>query len=493
MDKIIFSKCSLERKECYKIITKITQHKGSKKVYKSAVNDEANDHINRMSTFYENHKQINGIKFAPCNKIKNGIVEFDFIEGDNLQALIENHFTERNYDAVVLDFKRMKDLIFQQGKIEKFLLSKEFIDIFGDIEINGDCLAIKNADIDMLAENIILSKDVDCIIDYEWNFPFLIPIKYILYRSLFYNSVYNRMPQTYKDMIMKLYEISSDELDVFWSMEMNFQNHVSGVSLEELYNKMGQKISLLTTDLKTTSINKISIYDEHSSLLYSKDTVDNDICIHYVAKNNKLLIRLCDDKCVIKIKEIKAQGNKKFSISSNAILNIMDDYYFGKEPEIILSSEAPLEYDISYSIMHKGNPYIAKLAESLKELNDRRLQVEDLLKQRDGLAEKLEEIKIEYLKLGDERGDLERQLLKLGDERGDLECQLLKLGDERGDLERQLLKLGDERGDLQHQLARMSSEKEELNRQLNVSQDKLEQIRQGKGWRMYSYINKLQE
>lgn len=493
MDKVIFSKCSLERKDCYKIITKITQNKDSKKVYKSAVNDHANDHINQMSAFYETHKQISGIKFAPCNKIKNGIVEFDFIEGDSLQALIENHFTECNYDAVVLDFKRMKDLLLQQGKIEKFQLSQEFIDIFGNVEINENFLAIKDADIDMLAENIILSKEADCIIDYEWNFPFLIPIKYILYRCLFYNSVYNGLPQSYKDMIMELYEISSDELDVFLNMEMNFQNHVSGVSLEELYNKMGQKIALITADLKTTFINKVSIYDENASVLWSKATVDNDICMHYVAKNNKLSLRLCDDTCVIKIKSIKADGNKKFSMRNNAILNINDDYYFGKEPEINLISEEPLAYDISYSIMHKGNSYIVELAKSLKELNDKRLQVEDLTKQRDNLLEELEKIKTQYLKLGDERGEYERQVLKLGDERGELERQLLKLGDERGELERQLLKLGDERSNLEHQLAVLNSIKEEINRELNDSCEKLERIRKGKGWKVFSYINKLRE
>ena len=484
MDKIIFSKCSLERKECYKIITKITQNRDTKKVYKSAVNDKANDHINRMVKFCENHSQDKGIRFAPCNKVKNGVVQFDYVEGDSLQALIENHFIDHDYEAVILDFKRMKDLILQQGEIEKFQISQEFVDVFGNVEIDMDCLAIKNADIDMIAENIILTGNAECVIDYEWNFPFLIPIKYILYRSLFYNSVYTRLPQMYKDKIMEIYEISSDETDVFMDLEMNFQNHVSGVSLDQLYSKMGKQLALITTDLKTTTLNKFSIYDEEAKLLYSKETVDNDICIHYMSENNKLLLKLCDDTCVIKIKSIRTQGNKKFAMTSNEILRIMDDYYFGKDPEIVLLSDEPLEYDIEYMIMHKGNPYITELAESLKELNDRRLQVEDLLNQRDDLINELGKMKKEYLELGDERGELEKQLLKLGDERGGLERQLLKLGDERGELERQLLKLGDERGELEKQLAVMRTEKEEVS-------SKLEQVRQGKGWKMYSYINKL--
>ena len=499
MDKIIFSKCSLERKECYKIITKITQNRDTKKVYKSAVNDKANDHINRMVKFYENHSQDKGIRFAPCNKVKNGVVEFDYVEGDSLQSSIENHFTNHDYEAVILDFKRMKDLILQQGEIEKFQISQEFVDVFGNVEIDMDCLAIKNADIDMIAENIILTDNAECVIDYEWNFPFLIPIKYILYRSLFYNSVYARLSQMYKDKIMGIYEISSEEMDVFMNLEMNFQNHVSGVSLEQLYSKMGKQLALITTDLKTTTLNKISIYDEEAKLLYSKETVDNDICIHYMAENNKLLLKLCDDTCVIKIKSIRTHGNKKFSMTSNEILKIMDDYYFGKDAEIVLLSDQALEYDIEYVIMHKGNPYITELAESLKELNDRRLQVEDLLNQRDNLINELKKIKNEYLELGDERGELERQLLNLGDERGELEKQLLKLGDERGGLERQLLKLGDERGELERQLLELGDERGKLENQLVMLRSekeevssKLEQVRQGKGWKMYSYINKLQ-
>ena len=54
MSKTIYAKCSVERKEEYKIITRIYEENGKLAVEKSAVGEKATVHVEKMADFAKN-------------------------------------------------------------------------------------------------------------------------------------------------------------------------------------------------------------------------------------------------------------------------------------------------------------------------------------------------------------------------------------------------------------------------------------------------------
>ena len=66
----------------------------------------------------------------------------------------------------------------------RFRLAQKFEQIFGTHPELESFEAAANLNIDMSASNIIMAEYI-YIVDYEWTFNFDIPLKYIVYRSIF--------------------------------------------------------------------------------------------------------------------------------------------------------------------------------------------------------------------------------------------------------------------------------------------------------------------
>ena len=98
------------------------------------------------------------------------------------------------------EIRRLKNIIMDVKSIESFQITEEFRTVFGQIPQpeqteNGakeepvDPLmmlegyqAVRNVNMDMVAANIIFANKT-YILDYEWNFDFAIPLKYILFKT----------------------------------------------------------------------------------------------------------------------------------------------------------------------------------------------------------------------------------------------------------------------------------------------------------------------
>ena len=113
MERTIYSKYSNERAERFRIRTDIvTDEAGEKKVYKYACTIQAGDHIRRQE---ELGKQLDAayagsrIAFCPCTTedVPEGCRSVSpFVQGDNLQHLMEQAVAAGDWETVEDVYKR---------------------------------------------------------------------------------------------------------------------------------------------------------------------------------------------------------------------------------------------------------------------------------------------------------------------------------------------------------------------------------------------------
>ncbi len=207
----LFAKYSNERTENYRVCTVIGRTaEGELTVHKSALSTHANPHIDKMKGSFEilSEQFANtGLKPVNCELIKGrergmllaGVaskakdsVKFDYISGitleDHLKEL-ENDGKYSRMEAVILEYcSRLNSC----SGISEFKRSAKFDEIFGRRDFKKKYLALSPCNYDMIFSNIVLDEAEReegewTMLDYEWVWDFSVPIKFIIYRALFYH------------------------------------------------------------------------------------------------------------------------------------------------------------------------------------------------------------------------------------------------------------------------------------------------------------------
>ncbi len=184
--KVIYSRSAQGRKRQYQILTKIVLVDGKKYVIKEAACAEAKKHVE--NTFH-NETMIGTVygDYLLRGQWVDGKLFTPFIEGETLGSRLRRYLLEKAEEEKIRDLLRQwRELIIgSKSNICKFAFSKEFEEVFGvagDLE-GTDATVISN--FDCSAENIFFQQnDRIKIIDYEWVFPFCIPIEMSFYRVL---------------------------------------------------------------------------------------------------------------------------------------------------------------------------------------------------------------------------------------------------------------------------------------------------------------------
>lgn len=256
-----FAKCSVEREDEYKIITRIFEENGKKLVEKCAVNKKSNAHVNRMAELAKTNPYLTeNVCLVPCEAVADGVVRFPYIEGQRLDKVIDEAVKQGRLEDAWNEIRRLKEIIMNVSGKEVFHVNEEFRTVFGQLpqpeegdkqEEPVDPLAVlegyeavKHINMDMVAANIILADKI-YILDYEWNFDFAIPLKYILFRSILFNGTLNVMPEEQRKTLMEIIEITDEEWQLFWQMEVSWQHFVTGTSLTDLYPDMPSKYTIV--------------------------------------------------------------------------------------------------------------------------------------------------------------------------------------------------------------------------------------------------------
>lgn len=227
-----------------------------KKVRKLAVYPEGNAHVLHIAEAYEklcSQYQDTGIRFNRC-RIAGGagkaVLEFEFIQGEALQAQVEQAIAAHDMKKVFDILRRMVQYIRNGKRKQPFVLTEEFTRVFGGIPGKA-VLALEGAecgavsDIDLILSNIIVDKQGTWhVIDYEWTFFFPIPLNFIIYRTLFFLNHENEGHEELSmERLLKSVGITKQEAAVYAQMEEGFQQFTAGalVPYREMVNLMERR------------------------------------------------------------------------------------------------------------------------------------------------------------------------------------------------------------------------------------------------------------
>lgn len=236
--EIEYVKYNRTRRECFQIKTVIRGNGKRRLVEKSALDMEGTPHIWSLGTNYTSlSMQYTGVKFVePAMSEDRCRVQFPYVEGKTWAQVLGEEIQEGK--APVRTIQKAMDQVLEVKTTSRvhFRLTPEFTEVFGDdknisweIFEGQECLEISN--IDALFENILLTENGMYCLDYEWVFPFPIPVRFIEYRILFYfyrqyHSILTACSSV-EEWLLK-FEISREEQQIFRKMEISFQQYVHG-------------------------------------------------------------------------------------------------------------------------------------------------------------------------------------------------------------------------------------------------------------------------
>lgn len=245
--EIQYVKYNRTRRECFQIKTVIKGDSRNRIVEKSALDMEGTPHIWSLGTSYTSlsmqHTQVKFVK--PVMSEDRCVVEFPFVVGKTWAQKLGEEIQEGK--ALVRTIQKAMDQVLEVKNTSKapFVLTPEFLEVFGgtggkqaseeqklqfqELFAGQECLEISN--IDALFENILLTDRGMFCLDYEWVFPFPVPVRFIQYRILFYfyrqyHSILTACSSV-EDWLLK-FDLTQKEQQVFQEMEIAFQQYVHG-------------------------------------------------------------------------------------------------------------------------------------------------------------------------------------------------------------------------------------------------------------------------
>lgn len=232
MDRILYTKYSTERKSDLRIKTCIMNGDDGKYIVKKPMTMSARKHIDSIYHSYMELSDLyskSGININACNRCEEGI-QFDYIEGITLEEKMDEALEQQDYLSIIEMIKEYKARLLDHVEHKKFNVSKDFLNVFGNIEIPNCCDSMKVTDIDMIFGNIIIDSTGKWnIIDYEWTFNFEIPVNYVLYRAICdYLFRSNKRDEIWHLNLLQLFGISEEEKKLYDSMDQAFHRYVNG-------------------------------------------------------------------------------------------------------------------------------------------------------------------------------------------------------------------------------------------------------------------------
>lgn len=219
--KILYVKTNSQRSKYHQLRTIIYEEKGKKFIKKEAIREESFAHLKQMKANYEYLKNTitnSDIRLAKIIHESDSSLTFEFIDGVSVEELFNNAIKDgkNSIREFILTFKGTLEKGFKTKLFNKTCQS-EFVDLFGNVNTSKleDMLCFEDvSNIDLIFSNLIYKNNIMYIIDYEWVYNCSVPIDYVVFRAV------NDCLNTYK------HNIDSELIDLFNSMENNFQNFI---------------------------------------------------------------------------------------------------------------------------------------------------------------------------------------------------------------------------------------------------------------------------
>ena len=355
---IVYSKISTERKDEFKICTNIVKKNEGYIVEKVALTEKGIQHFNEINEFYKNSQKQNEkwFKFCPVRQIDNKLI-FDFIDGQNLESLVDLYVKNNDFDKVFETMDLLYEII-SDGIIESFNVNEVFLNVFGnhDFELLSNEKSIRFCDIDIILENVVLTKNKKFyILDYEWVFDCTVPISFILYRAILHSMAISKLPSEQIDKLYKRYGISTELRGLYLSMEEHFQNYVSDKKISDYYTQLHSQVIELS---KEQNREFLDIFVKQNTNI-EKNTLFNSKQIHFEQEVNDcdIIIQL-GKKAIFKINDIQINDNLISNFQTNASFVINNDYYFLEIPQIQISNREKGLLKMNFYLFYYGEDCI---------------------------------------------------------------------------------------------------------------------------------------
>lgn len=224
-EDILYVKYSNDRHNQFRILTKLVNKNGEKKIIKQPLNEESKQHILKMYNINNNFNKINDM-FLLKSSLENECLVYDYLKFQNLNSLLMKCVENNDKEEFIKLLKKFYDKLSNSAFVsENYFKSDEFKRLFGEDFINKPLLCIKPANIDVIFENIFLDGGNFITIDYEWVFDIEIPVNFILWRSLY--MLYDKQKKLNDffslNDICSFFNIDKDEIEIYlkWLIHFN--------------------------------------------------------------------------------------------------------------------------------------------------------------------------------------------------------------------------------------------------------------------------------
>lgn len=301
--QVQYARYSNDRAREYAIRTEIlTDSEGIRKVRKSPLTLNANDHIRNMFIAYEqlqNRYEESGLEVNRCALIEENerpIAQFEYIEGITLTQLLDECLKKEDMSS----------------------FQKLFQEYFRKISF-GQEKPVSN--FDLAFSNILINNNQWTMIDYEWTFGKEIEPKELAFRALYCYLLEDEARDSLNlEMLLEDLDITEEKAQSYREQEMEFQKFVTGkeCSMAEIRNLIGYRIMCPQKWVENYSdsgeIERVQIYEDmgdgykEEQSYFLKDAFEGNGKIRFsieVSGNVKMLrIDPVMDSCIVKVCEI---------------------------------------------------------------------------------------------------------------------------------------------------------------------------------------------
>lgn len=329
--QVLYAKLNVERRPEFQIGTSIINRDGKKCVEKYPLNPIAENHI---KTIYETANTKGGqVGYLTAKKEENAI-SFAFLETQNLDGEINALIAKKDADAIckMMDgFYEAYLKEFSQTEKTNAYVNETFRTYFGTEISDKEFLCVKNANIDVIMDNVYVVDSKYTLIDGEWIYPDLLPYAFVVWRSV--NELYAKhgdlnqvLPKT---EMMEHLDITPEDEKVFFSWAIYFAETYVGSSWRQQWMKPVESISLDEIHKENNIQNKVmmSLYMDSGNGFSEKEKILTNVKLENgrfeaefdVSKINNLKMLRFDPVegyiCKVKIDSI-SEGVKMISDNS---------------------------------------------------------------------------------------------------------------------------------------------------------------------------------
>ncbi len=254
---ISYVKLSSDRDERFRIQTMICESEGVRKVIKSALTDQAREHLARMHEREDASPaftmELDGaayqVSLLKGTKAGEDSCEYPFLTGQNLAKRAAVAADRKDAGALREIFRSLWNLI-GCGSCGDRTAGEEFAAVFGTAGADLEWEMVCPANIDLILDNVYLDdageKREAEIIDGEWIFDFPVPSHFILWRAVneFY-SVHRQaeavLPQ---EELLAEYGIDASRRQIFWKWADHFEKEYVGANRLAAFARPARKADL---------------------------------------------------------------------------------------------------------------------------------------------------------------------------------------------------------------------------------------------------------